>query len=569
MNAATMKLIRQKIAHMSLEQKIGQCLVIGFVGNVVTPEILRRIRNYYPSGIRAGLTFRIKTAVHDPYATSEKFAHRVIRAPRGTVKDFVPGFPAPRVTNAEYCEFLNTLKQAALDNGLGLPLHITFDQEGDTSADYFMGGVQFFPNPKGIAKSGDPMMARKAAWAVGRQLAAIGFNWIHSPVLDVNTNPRNVEIGTRSYGETPDDVARYATEALKGFKEMKIITTGKHFPGRGASSQDSHAGLPVIGESATVMRKVHLAAFQALIDAGIPTIMSAHTAYPALDPSGRSSSLSKTILTDILRGEMGFQGAVTSDDITMGGIVQEFEVSEACIEAINAGNDLVLVRDESPLIDEVFEQLVQAARSGRIPEARLDEAITRTLSVKHAYGLFTNGNLRDPAEADAGVCDPKVRSIAEQSANAAVTIMRDEQGLLPLGQKKRILLVEQQNPLHIRVNDHQLHPAILWECMLEHNENVGIVETTLGFNEDDKARVRRRLDEADVVVVTNYFYRREGGGNQFIREIAATGKPVVVVTNTPYPQAVLPEYKTVVCMYSASRQSMTATARMLFGKKNV
>jgi len=566
MTQAPTKHIQQVIAHMTLEQKIGQCLVIGFVGNVVTPEILRRIRNYYPSGIRAGLTFRIKTAVHDPYATSAEFAHRVIRAPTGTVKDFVPHFPAPRVTNAEYCEFLNTLKQAALNNGLGLPLHITFDQEGDSSADYFMGGVQYFPNPMGLAKSGKPLLARQTAWAVGRQLGAIGFNWIHSPVLDVNTNPRNIEIGTRSYGETPEAAATYAREALKGFKEMQIITTGKHFPGRGASSQDSHAGLPIIGESARVMRKVHLAAFQALIDAGIPAIMSAHTAYPALDPSGRSASLSKVILTDILRGEMGFSGVVTSDDITMGGIVQEFEVAEACIEAINAGNDLVLLRDESPLIDEVFAQLVQAARSGRISGERLDEAITRTLTLKHAYGLFKNGNLRNPEKADEGVCDPRVRSIAEKSAKAAMTIIRDRQGLLPLGKNQKILLVEQQHPLHTRVNDHQLHPTVLWERMLEHNQNVGIVETTLGFNEDDKARVRRRLCEADIVVVTNYFFRREGGGNTFIKELAATGKPVVVVTNTPYPQAVLPEYKTVVCIFSGSRQSMDATADVLFGK---
>ena len=500
--------------------------------------------------------------------SSDLFAHRVTRAPKGTVKGFVPGFPAPNVTNSEYCEFLNTLKQAALDNALGLPLHITFDQEGDVSADYFMGGVQFFPTCMGQARSQDATMPYQVAWAVGRQLSAIGFNWMHSPVLDVNTTPLNIEIGVRSYGETPDEVARCATEALRGFKETGIIATGKHFPGRGASTEDSHRGLPSIHEPADVMRKVHLAPFQALIDAGMPAIMSAHTSYPTLDPSGRSSSLSKVILTDILRGEMGFEGVVTSDDITMGGIVQDFEVSEACIEAINCGNDLVLVRDESPLIDEVFEQLVKAAESGRISEERLDEAITRTLSVKMDYGLFENGNLRDPGKADDGTGDPKVLEIAERSANEAVTVLRDEQNLLPLSADKNILLIEQQNPLHVRVNTHALHPALLWECMLRHNENVGIVETTLGFNDDDRQRATRRLDEADVIVVTNYFYRREGGGNAFIKEIVGTGKPVVVVTNTPYPQSVLPEYRTVVCIYGSSRQTMEATARVLFGKQD-
>lgn len=562
------KIIQQKLAKMTLEQKVGQCLVIGYVGNVITPEIIRRIKNYYPSGIRVGLTFRIKTAIHDPYATSEKFAHRVIRAPKGTVKDFVPGFPAARVTNGEYCEFLNTLKQAALYNELGLPLHITFDQEGDASADYFMGGVKYFPNCAGQARSGDRGLARKVAWATGRQMGAIGFNWIHSPVLDVNTNPLSPAIGIRSYGETAEEVIENARQAFKGFKEAKMISTGKHFPGHGPTTQDSHKGLPCIDESAEVMRRVHLAPFQALIDAGIPSIMSAHTSYPALDGSGRSASLSKAILTDLLRGEMGFEGVVTTDDISMGGIVQDFEVSDACIEAINAGNDLVLIRDESPLIDEVFEKLVRAAQSGRLPEERLDEAITRILSVKYDYGLFEKGNLRNPKRADEGVRDAKVAKIAVESANKAITVVRDEQKLLPLPKDRNVLLIEQQNPLHVRVNDHTLHPGILWECMLKHSEKVGIVETTLGFNEDDKQRARKRLDEAEVVVVTNYFYRREGGGNAFIKEIVGTGKPVVVLTNTPYPQVVLPEYKTVVCTYGASRESMEAAANVLFGEKS-
>ena len=412
-----MQHIKKIVAGMTLEQKVGQCLVIGFVGNTITPEIIKRITNYYPSGIRVGLTFRIKTAVHDPYATSETFAHRVIRAPRGTVKDFVRGTPVPNVTHREYCEFLNTMKQAALENDLGLPLHITLDQEGDVSADYFMGGMQYFPNCTGQARSKDSGMARKVAWATGRQLHAIGFNWIHSPVLDVNTNPLSPAIGIRSYGETADVVIQNARQAFKGFKESRMISTGKHFPGHGPTTQDSHKGLPCIDASAKVMREVHLAPFQAMIDAGMPSMMSAHTSYPHLDPSGRSASLSKVILTDILRGDMGFEGVVTTDDISMGGIVQDFEVYEACIEAINAGNDLVLIRDESPLIDEVFAQLVRAAQSGRLPEERLDEAITRTLAVKYEYGLFDKGNIRNAKKADEGVRDPKVMQIARQSAN--------------------------------------------------------------------------------------------------------------------------------------------------------
>ncbi len=270
---------------MSLEQKVGQCLVIGFVGTMVTPAILHRIRSYTPAGIRTGLTFRTKDTVHDPYAYSKEHADRTLRKPRGTVKDLTVGLPVPWCTNEEYCRFLNVLKAEALKNGLGIPLHVTLDMEGDASADYFRGGIRFFPSPMGIASTGDPRLARDVAWATAAQLVPLGYDWIHSPVLDVNTNPLNPEIGSRSYGETAEAVIRYGREALAGFKAGGLITTGKHFPGRGASSTDAHGSLPEIAISRKEM-DTHLASFQALIDAGLPSVMSAHTTYPALDPSG-------------------------------------------------------------------------------------------------------------------------------------------------------------------------------------------------------------------------------------------------------------------------------------------
>ena len=211
--------IENIIDKMTLEQKVGQCLVIGFVGTVITPEILKRIRQYYPAGIRAGLTFRVKTATHDPTSVGhDQYAERVVRHPKGTVKDFLPNLPIPHCTNEEYCAFINQLKQAALDNDLGIPLHITMDMEGDTSADYNRGGIHYFPSPMAFSLGNAPHLAREVAWAVGRQLRPLGCDWLHSPVLDVNTHPLNPEIGTRSYGEDPETVTTYALEALKGYQ---------------------------------------------------------------------------------------------------------------------------------------------------------------------------------------------------------------------------------------------------------------------------------------------------------------------------------------------------------------
>lgn len=561
------KFVKDLVSKMTVEQKVGQCFVIGYVGSIVTPEIIRRIKKYNPAGIRAGLMWRIRTVKHDPNGTNTDYASRMLRPFKGTIKDFLPDIPVPHFTNEEFCEYINTLKQAALDRELGIPLHFTFDFEGDVSADYYRGGIKFFPSCMGIAHSGDPKMAHDVAWAVGRQLAPLGISWIHSPVLDVNTNPLNPEIGARSYAETPEEVIEYAVEALKGFKEAGIIATGKHFPGRGPSATDAHHGLPVIDEPESVLRE-HLKPFKAMIDAGLPAIMTAHTAYPEFDDSGLPATLSKPIITDILKGELGFKGVVTTDEITMGGIISKFEVKDACTMAINAGCDLVLLRDEGGLIDDVIPGVVEAVKSGVIPMERIDDAVTRTLSVKYDYGFFDKPQILDTSKASEGINDPKVAQIAKLSAKRAINVIRDRNNVLPVSKDKKLLLVYQVNPLHERVNTQEMNPATPWLEMLKKSDNVYCVETTMKYSDNDRQRVYERLEEADVIAITNYFDRRSPeSGNSFVKELhEKTDKPIIVITNSPYPFTVQDEYNTVICDYSSSLESSREVANTVFGE---
>lgn len=559
--------VKDLVSKMTVEQKVGQCFVIGYVGSIVTPEIIRRIKKYNPAGIRAGLMWRIRTVKHDPNGTNTDYASRLQRPFKGTIKDFLPDIPVPHFTNEEFCEYINTLKQAALDRELGIPLHFTFDFEGDVSADYYRGGVKFFPSCMGLAHSGDPKMAHDVAWAVGRQLAPLGFSWIHSPVLDVNTNPLNPEIGARSYAETPEEVTEYAVEALKGFKEAGIIATGKHFPGRGPSAADAHHGLPVIDEPESVLRE-HLKPYKAMIEAGLPAIMTAHTAYPAFDDSGLPATLSKHIITDILKGELGFEGVVTTDEITMGGIISKFEVKDACAMAINAGCDLVLLRDEGGLIDDVIPGVVEAVKNGTISMERLDDAVTRTLSVKYDYGFFDKPQILDTAKASEGINDPRVAEIAAESAKRAINVIRDRNSVLPVSKDKKLLLVYQVNPLHERVNTQVMNPATPWLEMLKKSDNVYCVETTMKYSDNDRQRVYERLEEADVIAITNYFDRRSPeSGNSFVKELhEKTNKPIIVITNSPYPFTVQDEYNTVICDYSSSLESSKEVANTVFGE---
>lgn len=556
------QIIGKYLANMTLEQKVGQCFVLGAADSILTPVILERIRKFHPAGMRCSVIFRAKTTRHDSYATGGVNA-RIDRKPQGNVKDYMVGLPVPHCSNEEYCAMINQMKQAALDSG-GIPLHTVLDMEGGFSSCYCFNRPRLFPEAKGIGQTGDPHLAYEIALALARQLTPIGFDWIHSPVLDVNTEPMNKEISSRSYADNPEEVARFALEALRGFREGNLIATGKHFPGRGNSRLDAHKQLSSIDLSREEMFQTHIAPYKPLIEAGLPAVMTAHALYPGLDPSGRPATVSKTIITDILKGELGFTGAVTTDAITMGGIIANYEATEACIEAINAGCDLVLLRDDSPLAEEILYATREAARSGRISEERLNDAVSRTLGVKYDYGLFETDALRDASRASDGQNDTEVIRVCRDAAERTTSILRDAQNLLPIPPEKSVLLIEQVNELATTINNQYYHPGILWKKMFQIRPDIACVETPMKMKEEHKQRVYDRLDEADVIVMTNYFWRRGDSGFEFVKELCRkTQKPIVVINNNPFPVALDDTFKTVVLTSSVGPEALECVARLI------
>ena len=292
-----------------------------------------------------------------------------------------------------------------------------------------LGGQKLFPHPMGLCASGDPSLAYRTARAIGLQARAIGANMIHSPVLDVNTNPKNPEIGTRAYSDKTNDVTAYALQSLKGFQEVDLMATGKHFPGRGESMADAHFGLPVADLAKDELMQKHIEPYKQLIAAGLPTIMSAHTIYPALGDSERPATMSRRIITEFLRGELGFKGVVTTDNMIMGGILKKYWMPEAIVQALIAGCDLILCRDESPARIIILQEVKKAIQEKRLKESELDEKVKRILELRWKMGLAEKGGLVDPEKADALLSDKFITKTAVEAGEKSVLLLKDKKEL--------------------------------------------------------------------------------------------------------------------------------------------
>jgi beta-N-acetylhexosaminidase len=418
----------------------------------------------------------------------------------------------------------------------------------------------------GQRATNDPKMAYEIARAVALQTRAVGFSWVHSPVLDVNTEPRNPEIYTRSYSDDAGECAEYALETCRGFKEGKVIATGKHFPGRGHSPVDAHFQVPVIDVDRETMMNRELLPYRKLIEADLlPSIMIAHSIFPAFDAED-IATVSKPILTGLLREELGFDGVITTDSMTMGAVATRYGVANACAMALEAGADLVLMKAENQLVPETIEAIRSFVNEGRITMEELDKKVYRVLNVKYEDGLFFDQDDHDVAPEEI-FKDKAIVSLSKQVAKRSVLVCRDTEGYLPINPDERILVVEQKVGNY---NNYRWHSGILFEGCLKYSGNVDYLETDYTWDAKDRENVLREIADYDTVVITNYYIRGKLCNKEAIEEIiASTGKKVIVVTNTPYEELSIPKNaKSVVITFATSPDNIEVVAGTLYGKIN-
>jgi beta-N-acetylhexosaminidase len=507
------------LAQMSLEQKVGQLLLVYFQGPAVSPTLRTLLADCHVGGI-------VLFSAEGNIQSVEQVAGLIAEAQRTAIGQ--PG---------------------------GLPLLVAVDQEGGAVA-RLRGGVAVPPGQMAVAAGGSPEKAAELYRINAEQLVALGVNMNLAPVLDVNTNPNNPVIGTRSFGSDPQEVAAYGLAAIGAYQAAGIIATAKHFPGHGDTDLDSHYALPVLAHSRERLDAVDLPPFRAAIAAGVDAIMTAHLLVPAIeDDPTRPATLSPAVLTGLLRQELGFEGLIVSDALGMRAITKLLPLPEAAVRAVQAGVDVLAFGGEgmsSPAAQvAIYQRLLEAARSGEISPQRLDEAVGRVLSAKARRGILDWSDSARPL-AD-GVGNPGQSALASMANDASITLLRDEAGLLPLGPGERLLVVTRQNPT--------LWSVALGACPNEAQVLYMPADPTPAY----RAWAVAAAEGADRVVIATSSARRWPGQAQLVQALAGPGT-IALSMSGPYDVTALGGVGTVLVAYEATEGAVRAMARALCGR---
>ncbi|MCY9785548.1 glycoside hydrolase family 3 protein [Nocardiopsis sp. EMB25] len=443
-------------------------------------------------------------------------------------------FDANLTDAPQIAEMSAGLQGLAAGQGAGVPLFVGVDQEQGMVARLPVGTR--FPDAMAVGATGDPAMAELLASTTAAELTALGINLDYAPVADVNTNPDNPVIGVRSFGSDPDLVAEMVVAEADAYAGAGVVPVVKHFPGHGDTDVDSHTGLPVIDLPRQTWEAEHLPPFRAAVAAGVDAVMTAHVLMPGLDGSRdpEPATLSPALIDGVLRDELGFDGVVTTDALNMEGVRQTHSDGEVAVRAVEAGVDQLLMPPDPAA---AVAALRAAVDGGRLTEERIDASVLRVLTLKEKRGILTEAPPEpvDPDAAAAAVTDPAHAEAAQRVADASVTLVRNEDDLLPLAEGTRV------------------------SVRGEGADRIAVTLADAGLEVVDSG--------ADVVVVGTDGARRSAAQRTPVEFALAQGTPVVVVAQGgPYDLEVFPEVDAYLAVYSSVDVSRTAAARVIAGE---
>ena len=538
---------------MTLDEKVGQLIVSSFRAEYLSTDsdeydaLVTAIRDYKIGGFHV-------------FGGTEMVPDVLLDAHYGTV---TLGQPLAAAS------ILNRLQALS-----PYPLLVTADFE--TGAGFRLEGATGFPRNMAFGAAGDETLAYEAGRITAVESRAIGVHVNFAPVVDVNNNPRNPVINTRSYGEDPDLVGKLGASYVRGLQSAGMLATLKHFPGHGDTDVDSHLGLPIIKDPRESLEKTEFPPFKAGIAAGAGAIMTAHIEMPALDPTPATpTTLSAPIVTGVLRREMAFDGLVYTDSMGMAGVTALYKPGDAAVRAIKAGNDIVL---HSPDDGAAFAGIKAAVQSGAIPAAQIDASVTRVLRAKARAGLHRIRAVNLDALANA-VGGRAHQAVADEVSQRSITLVKDQKNQVPLkvGRDAQILylsILDSPGNWRIAAPSRTFIPELKrrWS-------NVTAVELSERSTANEIELVRAMAPRFDAIVASVFVRASSGSGRMDLpanmqallrtlaRQTDQGGKPIVAVLfGNPYTATFLQDVPAILLTYDFYDRPERSAVRALAGE---
>lgn len=528
------------LRHMSLEEKVGQLFVAtvwGKSADEAHPENLKRYGVDTPAQVVQ--RYKVGGVIYFNNAGTDN-----VDDPQQLLR------------------FSNGLQKAALTSGAHLPLLVSIDQEGG-NVTRIVAPASEYPSTMALGAARRPEDAKRLASINAHELRAMGINQNFAPVADVNSNPLNPVIGARSFSSDPTLAGQMVAAQVSGYQRSgwpgeTVSAAAKHFPGHGDAAEDSHTGLPNIARTEQQWRQIDLPPFKAAIAAGIDSIMTAHITVPSLDPSGEPATLSKPIMTGLLRDELKYDGVVVTDSLAMEGVRRKHPDAEIPVIALEAGVDQMLM---PPDLQTTINGVLTAVRSGRISERRIDQSVLRILKQKWNRGVFLKP-FADERQLPREVGTKQNLAEIQKVSDRTVTVLRNDAKLLPLKTLPgKVLVTGWNNPAFAG------KPA---EPVAALARELGPKATALSTSGSPTAaqtdQAVAAANASDLVIVLTNGLRTSASQRNLVTQLLATGKPVIpVAVQVPYDLAFVAA-PTWITTYAWRDVSMASLAKVILGK---
>lgn len=514
----------KRITGLSLEQKVGQMVVVGFPGTECQAEIRHLLASCHIGGVM--LT-------------------------EGNI-----------ISPAQTRSLVGQLQKVSLES-TGIQLFVSVDQEGG-NVSRFRHPATVLPTPMAIAATGSLESVERCVRVSSREMRAMGINVNFAPVLDVNSDHSNPVIGVRSFGDSAEVVAEFGRVAIETCQRNGIIATAKHFPGHGDTCVDSHVALPTVRRSLEELRSIDLPPFEAAIKSHVEMVMTAHIVFPHLSDGDRPATLSYDIVSGLLRESMGFEGIIVTDALVMDAVADRYDLEEATIAAVEAGADLVLMLSTIENQRSAYEGLLAAVKSGRLSEERIDQSALRILIAKRRL------EIRESSSADLelggwpiGDHEETVRDVARR----AITLLRNRNRLLPIAISagERVGVIEFAKHRFSAVEDSRHYGCSLASLVrARHPETTSLVLDAIPAN--GTASASQIVEQSDKIIIATRNAHLVESQASLVRRLIALGKPTAVVAlRNPYDLMAFPEADCHVAAYGDSPCLLVAVRDVLFG----